>query len=636
MCGICGSVTFNGQLIFDAERMIGALQHRGDDEFGAWNDERVFFGHARLSIIDLKTGQQPMRAENSWITFNGEIFNYIELRKELEFCGRIFKTDSDTEVIIQSYLQWGKTCVDKFNGQFAFVIYDQSDQKLFMARDRFGIRPLFYARHNGHLIFGSEIKSICGFPGFKPEIDPDAMAEVMHYWVNLAPRTQFSNVEQLPPANFAFIDLDSGKITSQKYWEPDFCDAFEDRAFVSRKQCDEYAEQARELLSDATTIRLRADVPVGAYLSGGLDSSATSALVLDSGVTSLQTFSVGFQNHEFDETQWQQRMSDHLGTDHTSVTVNDDDIASRFEDVVWHAESVLTRTAPAPLYQLSKLVADNDYKVVLTGEGADEIFAGYNIFRETKVRSFWARDIESSSRSSLLTKLYPYLKKSPPAFLRKFYGSGLDDLSDPFFSHRPRWANGQSLTGLFNEPVSETLEERLKLPDRFDSWGPVSKAQYLEMTLFLPGYLLSSQGDRMLMGNTVEGRFPFLDHRLCDWLSTIPASVKMESLVEKQLLRKSVADLLPAEITNREKQPYRAPDSSSFKEIDFPEDDIFNKSKVDFLINKWRAGKLISNRDNMAFVAVLSGKILAKQFGRELTNRLDSTTLSKEQITWRS
>ncbi|MBT3317813.1 asparagine synthase (glutamine-hydrolyzing) [bacterium] len=638
MCGICGAISFNGQLNFDAATMIGALQHRGDEEFGAWQNEKVFMGHARLSIIDIATGQQPMSSDNSWITFNGEIFNYIELRSELESLGRFFKTSSDTEVIIQSYLQWGRQCVEKFNGQFAFVIYDIDKNKLFFARDRFGIRPLYYARINGHLIFASEIKSICGFPGFKPELDPSAMAEVMHYWANLAPRTQFSNVEQLPPAHTAVVDIDTGKMQSERYWSPDFCDAAEDSSFVSNKDRNDYAEKARELLSDATTIRLRADVPVGAYLSGGLDSSATSALVLDSGVTSLKTFSVGFENQEFDESKWQQQMADHLGTEHTSVSVGDADIADRFEDIVWHTESVLTRTAPAPLFQLSKLVRDNDYKVVLTGEGADEIFAGYNIFREAKVRAFWARDISSSSRPALLTRLYPYLKKSPPAFLNKFYGNGLDNLADPFFSHRPRWVNSQSLTGLFAEPVTETLEQRLteQLPERFSSWGTVSKAQYLEMALFLPGYLLSSQGDRMLMGNTVEGRFPFLDHRLSDWLATVPASVKMDSLVEKQLLRKSVADLLPSEIVNREKQPYRAPDSSSFRDIEFPEDDIFDSNKTGMLLKKWQAGKLTSTRDNMAFVAVLSGKILARQFGHELTDRLAETKLSATQITWRS
>jgi asparagine synthase (glutamine-hydrolysing) len=293
--------------------------------------------------------------------------------------------------------------------------------------------------------------------------------------------------------------------------------------------------------------------------------------------------------------------------------------------------------------------------VVLTGEGADEVFAGYNIFREAKVRNFWSRDPGSAARSRLLTRLYPYLAQSPPQFLRKFYGAGLDRPEDLFFSHRPRWNNTGAVAGFLagaedRYKAVAAAEERLaaRLPADFAGWGPVARAQYLEMTTFLAGYLLSSQGDRMLMGNSVEGRFPFLDHLLADFAGTLPASVKLQSLVEKALLKQSVADLLPDHILSRPKQPYRAPDGASFQgpagqafvqefllDADRPGWDLWQESRVAALVRKWQAGKLDSVRDNMAFVAVLSGRMLQADFGPDFENRVQASVLAADDITWR-
>ncbi len=669
MCGICGVLALEGQLQLPEqtpERMIGIMRHRGPDEFGAWRDSSVFLGHARLSIIDLAQGQQPMSNTSGrfWLTFNGEIFNYIELARELEGLGHNFRTHSDTEVILHAYDQWGPACVERFNGQFAFALWDCHKRRLFMARDRFGIRPLFMAIHKGNLLFASEIKALRAFPGFVTGLDPDGVAEVTNYWVNIPPQTAFQGVYQLPPGHHAVIDNKTiarggtrypGCLELTRYWHPTFLSADEDRRRVGPDEAEKMAAQVRDKLVDAATIRLRADVPVGAYLSGGLDSSTTAALIHRYTDHRLKTFSVGFADPDYDETSWQYAMAKHIGTEHVTVKVDGQDIAGRFRDVVWHAESPILRTAPAPLHALSQLARSEDFKVVLTGEGADEVFAGYNIFREAKVRNFWSRQPASQARSQLLTRLYPYLAQSPPQFLRKFYGAGLDNPGDPFFSHRPRWSNTSGVAA-FLDPDQMTpgvvarAEERLaaSLPAAFADWGPVSRAQYLEMTTFMAGYLLSSQGDRMLMGNSVEGRFPFLDHHLADFAGTLPASAKLQSLVEKALLKMSVADLLPQDILLRPKQPYRAPDSASFATpagedlvAEFLDQDqegqgaLWQSGKVAALLRKWRAGRLTSVRDNMTFVAVLSGRLLQEDFGPSFENRIQATGLLADDIVWR-
>ena len=669
MCGICGVLSFEGPLSLPEqapERMIGIMRHRGPDEFGAWRDDSIFLGHARLSIIDLESGQQPMSSGSGryWITFNGEIFNYIELARQLEGLGHTLRTRSDTEVIIHAYEQWGRQCVDHFNGQFAFAIWDRHTRRLFLARDRFGIRPLFMARHEGCFLFASEIKSMRAFPGFAPACDPVAMAEVCTYWVNIPPATSFAGVLQLPPGHTAIIDgatvekggMDlPGCLDMERYWHPTFLPEAEDHRFVPADEVSTMAEQVREKLVDAAVIRLRADVPVGAYLSGGLDSSTTAALIHKYTDHRLKTFSVGFTDPDFDETQWQYAMAKHIGTEHVTVKVDGDDIAGRFREVVWHTETPILRTAPAPLHALSALARREQFKVVLTGEGADEVFAGYNIFREAKVRKFWSRDPASQRRSHLLTRLYPYLAQSPPQFLRKFYGAGLDNADEPFFSHRPRWNNTSAVAAFLRPEAISTVEsgaalERLAgtLPEEFVTWGPVARAQYLEMTTFMAGYLLSSQGDRMLMGNSVEGRFPFLDHQLADFAGSLPASVKLQSLVEKSILKKSVADLLPDNILSRPKQPYRAPDSASFAfpggedlvqefllDSSQPGWDLWRPERVAALVRKWQAGKMNSARDNMAFIAVLSGRMLQADFGPGFEIRVQESILAADQITWR-
>jgi len=670
MCGICGAVALDGVLELPEnlpERMIGSLRHRGPDEFGAWRDQSCFLGHARLSIIDLASGQQPLTGEDGrhWITFNGEIFNYPELTRELEKLGHVFRTRSDTEVIVHAYQEWGERCVERFNGQFAFALWDRQTRQLFLARDRYGIRPLFVARQGNVLLFASEMKALFTWPGMDREISPSRLAEVFTYWTPIAPGTVFDRVAQLPPATTA-VCQGPGRVQDpppaplpdclsiRRYWEPTFLPAREDAQHPDRQTRQQMVDEVREKLERAAVIRLRADVPVGAYLSGGLDSSATTALIQRCTDNRLHTFSVGFTDRDFDESQWQKAMVAHLGTDHQSIKVDGEDIAARFADITWHTELPILRTAPAPLHALSGLVKKHGWKVVLTGEGADEIFCGYNIFREAKVRRFWSRQPGSNLRPRLLSRLYPYLDQSPPQFLQRFYGQGLDGPDDPLFSHRPRWQNtGMMTTFLHPDSLAELNagmpEQRLlaDLPSTFMELGPVARAQYLEMNVFMAGYLLSSQGDRMLMGNSVEGRFPFLDHELGEAVLKMPAAARMPLLQEKALLKDSVADLLPPAILQRPKQPYRAPDSESFRgefgtnlvhealgREAIADTGFWSPERVQSLIRKWKAGRLTSIRENMAFIGILSSQLLSQAIGRGFEARIQYDTLMPDELVW--
>ena len=659
MCGIAGSVRWGGGTPpSDAglRTMIGALKHRGPDEFGLYLDGSAGLGHARLSIIDLSTGQQPLANEDRtlWIVFNGEIFNYVELREELVALGHRFRTASDTEVIVHAYEAWGDRSVERFNGQFAFALWDSRAKRLFMARDRLGVRPLYYVVAGERLLFASEVKAIFTDPAVPRALDPEGIDQVFTFWTSLAPVTPFAGVRELPPAHVLTIDLASGgtpRIAPRSYWTPSYTPSG-----APARSIEEAAEGLREKLETATRLRmLRADVPVGSYLSGGIDSSVVAALGRRAKEGVFRTFSLRFADAEFDETEYQRLMVRRLASEHTEVVCERRDIGRIFPDVIAHTERPILRTAPAPLYLLSKLVRDSGFKVVLTGEGSDEMLAGYDIFREAKVRAFWARQPASTCRPRLLERLYPYLARSPVAargMARKFFGEGLGRKDAPDFSHEPRWRSAAALKRLFATSFADTLDgtdarrELLgDLPDAFASWDLVSRAQYLEARTLLSGYLLSSQGDRMLMANSVEGRFPFLDPDVVAYCDALPSTHKLHVLDEKHVLKRAVADLVPSEILLRPKQPYRAPDAASFLGGAAPDyvDDVlapariaeagvFDPSGVAALLAKCRAAQepaTLSNADNMAFVGVLSTQLLWEQFVR---TRPGSMPVTEQEI----
>jgi asparagine synthase (glutamine-hydrolysing) len=567
-----------------------------------------------------------------WITFNGEIFNYVELREELIAKGVRFRTHSDTEVIIRLYEAMGPDCVTRLNGDFAFAIWDARKRQIMLARDRMGVRPLFYARHGEATYFASEAKALFTVPGLDAELDPVALDQIFTFWFPLAPRTIFKDVAELPPAHVLLAR--DGEVTVRPYWRLEFPDASD---AADHRDEAAIAEEVRALLMDATRIRLRSDVPVGAYLSGGLDSSVVAAMAGRLAPERLRTFSVRFDDPEFDETAFQLEMAEALGTDHSAVLCRPSDIAAVFPDVIRHAERPVLRTAPAPLHLLSGLVREEGFKVVLTGEGADEVFGGYDIFKEAKLRRFCAREPNSLRRPLLFKKLYPYLPKlqaQSAAYLKAFFATDLDAVGDPLFSHLPRFRSTAGAKLFFSADLKRALEGydalddlRAGLPQAFQRWHPLSQAQYLETAYLLPGYILSSQGDRMAMANAVEGRFPFLDHRVVEMAAKLPPRLKLHGLTEKHILREAARGLVPPAMAKRPKQPYRAPDSAAFFSTAAPDwtaralsgaaiaaGGLFERKAVEKLAEKARAGRASGFRDNVALTGILSTQLWREAF----------------------
>jgi len=645
MCGIAGIVSLGDALpppqLEWLSGMAGALRHRGPDEFGVYRDRRAGLSHARLSIIDLSAGQQPLSNETGtlWIVFNGEIFNYIELRQELETFGHRFKTRSDTEVIVHAFEQWGEEAFRRLNGQWAVALWDSARAELVLSRDPFGVRPLYVAEHEGRLYFASELKAILAADSSIPRrFDPLGIDQVFTFWTTVAPRTVFEGIEEIEPGTTRVYG--PGGVRRSRCWDPAFPRSV-DQHFPGSLQ--DAVTEVRGALEQATSLRmLRADVPVGSYLSGGLDSSLVAALGLRAKGSKFSTFSLRFEDAEYDETEHQRTMAAYLGSDHHEVLVSRGDIARVFPEVVWHTERPVLRTASAPLFLLSRLVHQAGIKVVLTGEGADEMFAGYDLFREAKVRRFWARQPQSDARPRLLERLYPYLERSPVsqrAIMRQFFGQHLQHADRAGFAHEPRWRGAAALKRLLSkETLARTADADSagallrSLPGAFGEWTSLAQDQYLEIHTLLSGYLLSSQGDRMLMANSVEGRFPFLDRHVAALAESLPPSFKLRVLDEKHVLKRAAEGLVPASILARKKQPYRAPDALSFasdealewiEEVASPtalaEAGVFNPAAATAVIAKCRARASegqFSNSDNMAAVGVLSTQLLYHHFIR--------------------
>jgi asparagine synthase (glutamine-hydrolysing) len=617
--------------------MIAALRHRGPDGFGFHVAPGVGLAHARLSIIDLVTGDQPIRNESGSVrvVFNGEIFNYLELRQTLQSAGHCFYTASDTEVIVHAYEEYGLDFVDHLNGQFAIALWDEKLRRLVLARDRVGIRPLFYAQTAEGLAFASEIKSLFAGDVLPPRLDLMGIAEVATFWGCIAPRTAFVGVSALPPGCLAV--LEEGRLDVRRYWDWSF-DV--DPQLVSRGR-GEATEALRALFLDAVRLQLRSDVPLGTYLSGGLDSSAVTAAARHCGQPDLRTFSIAFEGREFDESGFQRQMAAHLGTRHTALSVPSTCIGEALPRALWHIESPLVRTAGVPLMLLADEVRSHGIKVVLTGEGADEVFAGYDIFKEGKIRRFWGRQPASTCRPALLGKLYGYLDNSPTRMGRltaAWFAQGITEPDDPWFAHRLRWSTTQRALRLLSPEARATADLQHPLGRLMDiaprpqgHWEALGRDQYVEAATLLPGYLLHAQGDRVAMAASIEGRVPFLDHRLIEFAGRLPAAWKMQGLEEKSLLRRAVRDWLPDAVSDRRKQPYRAPDAESFyaggRPLDYVAEAIspgrisdagvFDPAAVHRLAEKCRAGGAIGFADNMAFLIVLTTQLLHEQYVRK-------------------
>ena len=639
MCGIGGIVHRDGAPVspMALAAMAQALRHRGPDGMGLFADGGAGLAHTRLSIVDPVGGVQPMGTPEGRhvIAYNGEVYDHAGLRLELEARGHRFRTRCDTEAVLLGYREWGEGVLSRLNGQFAFAVYDRAERSVFLARDRMGVRPLYYAQPGGGLCFASEPAALFASGEVQAAPDPRGVDEVFTFWGARAPRTVFRGVLALPPGCCA--RWKDGALRVRRWWSPDFPDAGDDEGY----EPEDALRRLDARMRSSVGLRMQADVPVGAYLSGGLDSSSICALAAPATPHGLRTFSITFDDPALDERAYQHDVASRLGTEHAARAVASAEVADAFPDAVLHAGTPLVRTAAAPMYLLAKLARERDIKVVLTGEGADELFLGYDLFREAAVRRFCLRRPGSPAREALFRRLYPYLAGARGDFWRRSFLAA-DDVSDPLFSHLPRFLLTNHVREFYAEGVRAELadfdplaELRAALPASFGRWAPAHQAAYLELVTLLEPYLLSSQGDRMSMAHGVEGRYPFLDPRVFDLAARLPVRAKLAGLREKAILRRWARPLLPKSVLARSKQPYRAPDAASFFGAGAPGwvDELLSPAAlrdvgwwepraVEALVARCRAGRATGTRENQAFVAVLSTQIWHRAyFGAQAARR---------------
>lgn len=547
MCGICGAYRPSGGCRA-SERVIAAmrnaLRHRGPDDEGSFSDGRAALGFRRLSIVDLETGNQPIPNEDRsvWVVCNGEIFNHQELRAELEARGHVFATRSDVEVLVHLYEDEGDALLDRLNGQFAFAIYDTRRNRMLCARDHFGIAPFFYTDIAGEFVFASEVKAILAYPGLSRRVDLTGLDQILSLPGLVSPRTMFEGIHSLPAGHRIVVDADGTDIAP--YWDADY-----PREGVAPDMSPDEARAALdEALGAAVRRRLQGDVPVGAYLSGGLDSSLIASLMSRAVADPIRTFSITFGDRMFDEDRFQDEVSGQIGSRHHRIAHPPADIEGDLRRSIWHSECPVKETYNTASMALSGAARAGGVPVVLSGEGADELFAGYIGYRYDAFRQMSGRgDVPCGAEQALRrhalghpTFLYEKDLLAHEAERRALYSDELRAEMDGF-----RFTNWPLVDG-------EKLEGR----------HPIHQRSYLDLKLRLADHLVGDHGDRMLMANSVEGRFPFLDVELFEVIRTLPPDLLLHDYVEKYILKETARPYLPPGIVEREKFAFAAPGSA--------------------------------------------------------------------------
>ena len=554
MCGLAGIIRFDGQPV-QAEpllRMAGTLRHRGPDEAGHLVQGAVGLAHQRLSIIDLSTGQQPMASGQSVIVFNGEIYNYVELRAELIGRGRTFRTTSDTEVILQLYEEYGPECVRRLNGMFAFLLWDRARGQIVAARDHFGIKPLYVHATAARLLFASEIKALLAHPEVRAEPDMEAVQEYLTFQYVLGERTMFAGIHKVLPGEYHVADLATGTYRTVRYWEPRFG--------IDHRYTESYwLEQVQWLLADAVRLQMRSDVPVGTYLSGGLDSSLVTALAARSGPGRLQTFTGRFaEGPEFDESGWARQVSDRYGTEMHVVTPTEAEFVDTLPRLIYHMDEPVAGPGLFPQYIVSRHAARH-VKVVLGGQGGDEIFGGYArylvaYFEQAIKGAIYESNEEGEhivSLQSILPNL-PSLQQYAP-MMQQFWRSGLfEEMDRRYFRLIDRSGGAISLLApSFRASYrSEVIFERFRAVfNHPDTQSYYNRMTHYDMVTNLPALLQVE--DRVTMASSLESRVPLLDHRLADLMGSLPPVMKFKGGELKYLLKKAIGDLLPDPVLHR-------------------------------------------------------------------------------------
>ena len=566
MCGIVGLIagdkTEYGEILRD---MIGSIAYRGPDETGYYADETIGLAHARLAILDPLNGCQPATNEDGGIVviFNGEIYNFKTLRKQLEQKGHVIGNQSDTAILPHLYEEDGLEMFRKLNGQFAIAVWDKKKKKLILGRDRFGEKPLCYCRKGKSFCFASEAKAIFKSGIVRAAISPDALRHVFTFWTTVGDESVFRDIYQLPPGSF--LVYENGETQVKAYWRYSFTSP--EKSGGTQRDVAYYSGELESRLIASVKNRMIADVPVSFYISGGLDSALVTSIAARTTGKRLDSFSVTFDDEYFDESVYQDIVVRQLGTNHHSVRFSQNKLASIIGDVIYHTEVPLLRSGAFPMYVLAGLVRDHDMKVVLSGEGSDELFGGYDLFREVKIREFCARVPEASDRALLYKRVNNFVKglsTQTSGSLSFFYNNS--DASSPLGSHMARGKLGAFSLQFFSPAYRAAMTNddgygviNALLDEDFNSWTPVQRAQYLEAATLFSGYLLSSQGDRVSMGQGVECRYPFLDYDIADFAYALPDTMKIKGLNEKYIVKTLARKYVPEAITKRKKFPYRAP-----------------------------------------------------------------------------
>jgi asparagine synthase (glutamine-hydrolysing) len=622
MCGICGMYGIEDKELLKS--MMKVMKYRGPDEEGTFSDKNFCMGMVRLSIIDLSTGKQPIYNEDESlaIVFNGEIYNYLEIRAQLEK-KHTFKTDSDTEVIIHAYEEWGVDCLKKLNGMFAFSIYDSNKEFLFIARDRLGIKPLYYTHdtENDQFFYASEIKCLLQNQDIKKDLDPDALNQYLSYRFVLGEKTILKNVKRLQPGHF--LTINKGILKIQKYWD-----------ISLKNQSDNVAKAKKEVhdeLKDAVERRLISDVPLGALLSGGLDSSAIVAMMKEF-TENIKTFTIGFEGEPDNEFKQAKLVSDHVGTDHTELTLSSSSLKT-LPKIIYHLDEPVGDLTTLPAYQIFK-EAKKHVTVMVMGEGSDEIFMGYEQYRLMKATKLYDKAVPSGINKYLIK---PSLNLLPKDGAFDKLGELLDNVKDP----QNRY---YQLTTIFNDKEKhdllkpETINQFAYLhddykiltkyfqnPDNKDhKQNELNSVMHFELKNWLVSDILT-RSDRMTMAHSMEGRVPFMDHKVVEAAMRIHPKLKLKGNNEKLILKQAVSHLLPKEIIKRKKQRFFTPIDhffgGEFKEL--TKQTLLESKFINGICKKGYIDKLLNYQDNLSYKLILKRhKLTSQYYARQLWSLL--------------
>ncbi|MBI5224918.1 asparagine synthase (glutamine-hydrolyzing) [Candidatus Micrarchaeota archaeon] len=616
MCGIAGFVYLSDKKLLKS--MCDCIEHRGPNHFGSYVDSNCSIGYRRLSVIDVKGGNQPLFNEkgNMLIFYNGEVYNYKQLKKELELLGHVFETNTDTETALHGFEQWGVDVLKKLRGMFAFAIWDIKKKRLFLARDKFGKKPIYYTFANGVFAYSSELKSLLLLPGFDKTLDYDSIDKFLALRYIPGPQTIFKNTKKVPPGSY--LILENGKSTIKSYWDLEYKP-------VSHSE-NYFAKNLLAILDESTRIRLMSEVPLGAYLSGGIDSAAVVSLMAKHSSRAVKTFSVGFGIEKYDELPFARQTSDAFSTDHQELIVSPDSI-KELPKIIWHLDEPMADPTVIPTFLLSKF-AKKKVTVVLTGEGGDELFGGYEQYKIMQMAYKYAKPIPKLIRKHLIAKAPKYVPKAILDRLFKYssslgkkgierYSEFISDLSSPKKSYLDlvQILSQKERSALYLENGQLKADDASKIP----AADVFSRSDDLQSSMQLFGIKtemaddLLMKVDKMTMAYSIEARAPLLDIRLAEFAFTIPSHLKIKGGIEKYILRKALRGTLPQSVLNRKKARFFVPldywfsgDLKSIAENLLLENErkLFKNSEISKIISNYSHSKTYAARQLWSMISL--------------------------------